>query len=195
MSIVIAYKKDGVIYMGTDTRSVVNDYKKNNLSPCDYKIQKLENGMLLGVSAEREEKQLILAYSDIFTLDKSENLTKKHIVTKIIPKLMEVFSKAGLIQQEENETPYIKAMILLAHKDKLFEICSGFAVIRYENYQSIGGAGEYADAVLFNTKESDDVNDRIIKALDVASKNTYYVGKPYLLIDTKNLEYKLVGED
>ena len=45
---------------------------------------------------------------------------------------------------------------------------------------------------LLNVKESDDVNEQIVKALDVAARNSQLVGAPYLLIDTNTKEYQLV---
>ena len=51
MSILIAYKKNDTVYMGTDTRVIVNDFKKNEICESNYKIQKLENGILLGMIA------------------------------------------------------------------------------------------------------------------------------------------------
>ena len=39
----------------------------------------------------------------------------------------------------------------------------------------------------------DEINERIVKALDIASSNSQCVGKPYLLIDTQELKYNLIG--
>lgn len=193
MSILIAYKKGDTVFMGTDTRVIVDDSKRNDLCECNYKIQKLENGMLLGITSDRLERQTIFANSEIFTLDKNGKLTKKHIVKEIIPNLLSVLGPENLIVEKEGELPYAKVMLLLAYKDVLYEICSGFTVIKYENFQALGRAADFAQATMANTKESDDVNVRIVKALDIASKNSQLVGKPYLLIDTKELKYTLVG--
>ena len=122
MSILIAYKKDDTVYMGTDTRTIVNDHKKNELRGCNLKIQKLANDMLLGITGERLERQTLIAYSEIFTLDKNGKLTKKHIVKEIIPKLITVLEKEGLLIEKEGELPYMKAVILLVHKGTIYEI-------------------------------------------------------------------------
>ena len=188
MSILIAYKKDDTVYMGTDTRTIVNDHKKNELRGCNLKIQKLANDMLLGITGERLERQTLIAYSEIFTLDKNGKLTKKHIVKEIIPKLITVLEKEG-------ELPYMKAVILLVHKGTIYEICSGFAVIKYEDFQVVGRVSDYAHATLMNTKPMDSIEERIVKALDIVAENSQYVGKPYLLINTKELEYKIVTND
>jgi ATP-dependent protease HslVU (ClpYQ) peptidase subunit len=101
--------------------------------------------------------------------------------------------KENLIVKKDGELPYVKAMVLLAHKDTLYEICAHFAVIKYEDFQVLGRVEDSAQATMANTKETDDINERIVKALDIASSNSQCVGKPYLLIDTKELKYNLVG--
>ena len=195
MSVLIAYKRGDTIYMGTDTRVIVNDHKKNELCECNYKIQKLDNGMLLGITGERLERQMLFAYSEIFTLDKKGDLTKKHIIKEIIPVLLSALKKEGLLVEKEGEAPYMKAVVLLAHKDSLYELCSNFTVIKYENFQVLGVAAAYAQATMMNTNELDNINERMVKALDIAAKNSQYVGRPYLLIDTKELKYNLIKGD
>ena len=195
MSILIAYKKGDTVYMGTDTRVIVNDHKKNELCECNYKIQKLDNGMLVGITGERIERQTIFAYSDIFTLDNKGALTKKHIIKEIIPSLLSVLKQEDLIVAKEGELPYMKAVMLLAYKDTIYEICSSFSVIKYEDFQVLGQAADYAQATMINTNESDDINERIVKALDIAAINSQCVGSPYLLIDTKELKNQLVKGD
>lgn len=193
MSILIAYKKDDTVYMGTDTRVIENDHKKNELSECNYKIQKLENGMLLGITGESLERQTLIAYSEIFTLDKKGKLTKKHIVKEIIPQLLSVLEKENLLMRKESECPFMKAVLLLAYEDTLYEISTTFSVIKYEDFQVLGKVSNYALATMANTKNTDNINERIIKALDIVSKNSQCTGEPYLLINTKELKYNLVG--
>jgi ATP-dependent protease HslVU (ClpYQ) peptidase subunit len=147
--------------MGTDTRVIAGDTKRNELCECNYKIQKLDNGMLLGISGERLERQTIIAYSEIFTLDKNGELTKKHVIKEIIPNLLSVLKKENLLIKNDGEAPYVKSVILLAHKGVLYEICSGFAVIKYEGFQILGSAANYAQATMANTKETDDINENI----------------------------------
>ena len=195
MSILIAYKKGDTVYMGTDTRVIVNDHKKNELCECNYKIQKLHNGMLVGITGERIERQALFAYSDMFTLDKKGQLTKKHIIKEIIPRLLSVLEKEDLLVEKEGELPYMKATILLAYKDTLYEICENFTIIKYEDFQVLGRVADYAHATMLNTSEGDDIEERIVKALNIVAKNSQCVGNPYLLVNTKDLEYKLIRRE
>ena len=193
MSVIIAYRQGGTVYMGTDTRIIDNDIKINELSPSSHKIQKVESGILLGVCAERDLRHKIFAYSEIFTTDKNIKLTKKHIVTKIIPKLLEILDEDGFIDRHDGEEPLsIRGNLMLAFEDTLFEICSNLMVVQYKDFQSVGHSS-YIQPLLMNIKEGDDINEKIITALTRLSQNVCSIGAPFLLIDTKEGKYRLVG--
>ena len=194
MSVVIGYKKGDVIYMATDTRTFVGDVKKNDLCECNFKIQKMSNGMLVGISCEKKERQVLFGNAqEIFTLDKNQKLTRKHIATKIVPKIMQLLEQEDLLIKKEDDLPWVKATVLLAYQDVMYEICQDFSILRYEDYQADGNiVAYYAQYVVSNIKPTDDVNEKLIEALDVVAQNSQLVGRPYLLIDTKDQKYTLV---
>lgn len=195
MSILIAYKKGDTVYMGTDTRVIVNEHKNNDLCTSNYKIQRLKGRLIVGITADRLTRQTIFAYPEIFAFDKKEELTRKHIVKNIIPKLKEVLTENELIVEKEDDVPRMDGQILLAHKGDLYEICSNFSVYKYETFQALGPVSDYAQFTLASTNQNEDVNKKIIKALNIVAKNTSLVGGPYLLINTKSKEHKLVRSD
>lgn len=195
MSILLAVKKNNTVYMATDTREIVSGNKRSNLCEASFKIQKKDNGMLVGITGDRFTRQTLFANLEIFTLNKKGKLTKKHIVTEIVPKIIDLLDAHGMVMQTEDGFISMKAKIVLAHQGSMFEICAGFLVIKYEDLQVLGEASSGAEVVLFNSKPDDDVEERLIRALDVASKYCLTVGAPYLLINTKNLEYSVVKGD
>ena len=128
----------------------------------------MDNEMLVGIAGDRIVRQTCFAFSEIFTLDKNNNLTRKHIFTQIIPKLIELLTEHELLSSKNNQPPKINAEILLAYKSELFEICSNFTICKYEDYQAVGNISNYVQFILANTNKNHDVNQRIIKALDIA---------------------------
>ena len=88
----------------------------------------------------------------------------------------------------------MKASIILAYKDTMFEICSNFMVIRYEDFQAVG-LSDYVQPILFAIKKEDNVNEKILLALEKLSKKAHSVGPPFLLIDTKDCTPRLKGEE
>ena len=195
MSILLAVKKNNTVYMATDTREIVSGNKRNNLCEASFKIQKQDNGMLVGITGDRFTRQTLFANSDVFTLNKKGKLTKKHIVTEIVPQIIDLLDAHEMLVQNEDGFIGMKARIILAYQESMFEICAGFLVIKYEDLQALGEASSGAEVVLFNSKPDDDVEERLIRALDVASKYCLTVGAPYLLINTKDLEYTVVKGD
>ena len=195
MSILLAYKLNDTVYMGTDTRIIENDFKRKADQPSMYRIQKLDNGMLLGISCPSNECQVIIGNSDIFTLDKKGKLTRRHIVTDIIPKLMLLAQRENLMITEDEKFPFMKAVIVLAYKDTMYTIWSNFAVVKNEGFVVSGIAWSLATPTLANTKPTDDINQRLVRAMNIASKYSQDVGKPYVLIDSQNLNYTIVKEE
>ena len=195
MSILIAYKRGDTVYMATDTRVIVNEEKRSELCESSYKIQRLDNGMLVGCVGDRLTRQTLFAYPEIFSLDKRGRLTRKHIVEEIVPALYDLLNEKGLLIRREGCTPYMSGPIFLAHGGDLYEICRCFTVYRYENFQALGDASDFVQATLFAIKDSDDVNEKLVRALDIAAKNSYLVSRPYLLINTKEKEYTLVRSE
>ena len=192
MSILIAYKKGNTIFMGTDTRLIINERKTDRLCECDYKIQKMNGGLLVGISGDRITRQTIFAYSEIFTFDKRNHLTRRHIAKEIIPKLIDILKNNNLIVNKENKLPYMNTEILLAYQGELYGICSSFTIYKYQNFQATGSASEFAQFTIVNANDLDDANEIIIKALDVVSKNSQLVGSPYVLIDTKEQKFQII---
>ena len=194
MSILVAYNKNGVVYMGTDTRIIKQGTITDDLCENNYKIKKF-NDVLVGITGNYLVRQMVFAYPEIFTLPKNKTLTKKHIVKNIVPKLINVLFQNDLIAQEDDEQDHMEASIVIAHKGELYEITRAFTVYKYKDYQVLGNECDVAEAVVFNSKKSDNINEKIVKALKYASKNSDEVGSPYLLIDTKDLKYTLVGDN
>ena len=193
MSVLIAYKRGQTVYMGADNVSISRGEVRKELSEHNYKIQRLENGMLVGVTDNDKIRQIVKGYPDIFTLDKKGKLTRKHLVEEIIPCLIILLGENGLLDEEEKRSPRMDACMFLAHKGELFEICSGFSVYKYEDYQAIGSMADFAQYALYKTEPNDDVNAKIVEALECVARYSSVVEPPFVLIDTEKLEYTVVG--
>ena len=193
MSILIAYKKDDTIYLGTDTRVILSDTKHNRTCECDYKIQKMENGMLVGIVNDVPARQVLFAHPEVFTLDKQGKLSHKHIVLNVIPKIIDLLKYNYLLIENKDDFVSMSTVIMLAHKDVLYRIDTYFGVHRMTQFDVQGAIGPYSIGVVSRINESEDINTQIVQGLDIASKYSIYVSPPYLLVDTKSLKYSLVG--
>lgn len=195
MSVVIAVKQGNRVWFGADTQATCGTERYNQLSPNDFKVAKLDNGVLISSTGETATSQIITAHPEWFTVDEKKGLTKEYIVTKIVPELYAALSEEELLERGDRGTPPVmKITILLAYKDKLFEICRDFQVLRYEDYQATGSG---SNAVLYGLDKLDktkDIKEQLLRLLRISAKHDANVSAPFVLIDTKDLEYEIKGE-
>ena len=142
--------------------------------------------MLVGFCGRVAARQIILSIKDVFTLNEEGKLTKKHIVREIVPKLVDKMEQIG-----DEESGSLDVGIMLAYKDKLYRITAGLDVVHLNEFGSDGAGRDFANFALFAMKNLS-VRERILMALEESAKREESVGGPYVLIDTKNLEYEVV---
>ena len=190
MSVVMAVKQGDRIWFGADTQTTRGGDRYNQLSPNDYKVMKFDNGVLLSATGETVTSQILLAHPDWFTVDEKKGLTKEHIVTKIIPKIYETLEEEDLLEKEDKGTPPVmKCTLLMAYKDKLFEICRDLQVIRYEDYQATGSGANAINYGLSKIDKTKDINEQLLRLLRISAKLDSNVSAPFILIDTKDLKF------
>ena len=186
MSVIVAIKDNGAIYMGADSQTTSSNRKFTYLNETCHKIVKLDNGILVGFCGKVAARQAILSYGDIFTLDGNGELTKEHIVTQIVPKLVDKIEQIG-----DEERGSLDVSILLAYKDVMFRIPSSMCVFKQNEIARIGAGMDFVDYTLWERTDLP-VRDRIIKALVSSAKRTESVSGPYVLIDTLTSQYEIV---
>lgn len=186
MSVIVAIKENGVVYMGADSQITAGRRKYSCLNETSFKVKRLDNGILVGFCGVVAVIQAILAMKDVFTLDEHGGVTKRHIVKEIVPKLVDKMEQIG-----DEESGALDVSILLAHKDKLYRITSGLDVVRLNECGKSGAGVDCVNYALFAMKDLP-VRERILKALIESAKRTESVGGPYVLIDTKKQEYEIV---
>ena len=186
MSVIVAVKENGVVYMGADTQTTMGKSKINGLNETAFKVTKFENGILVGFCGRVAAKQEILSMKDVFVLDQNGELNKKHIVKEIVPKLV---NKMELIGDQDSGS--LDISILLAYKDKMYRITVDLDVISLNDYASSGAGMRFTNWCLYSQKHLP-AKERVLKALEESAKRVESVGGPYILIDTKKLEYEIV---
>ena len=186
MSVIVAIKENDIVYMGADSQTSVGDRRVYHLNEFGFKIHRLENGILAGFCGRVRTAQTLISLKDVFTLDENGELTKKHIVREIVPKIVDNIAMAGDEAKDE-----VKVSILLAHKDKLYRINSDLHVINIKDYVSIGAGDEYTYYELCKSGNLS-VRERMLNALIESAKCEESVSGPYVFIDTKNNEYEVI---
>ena len=98
MSLVVAIKKDGVVYMGADNRRSIGKSYYSIETEMDKKLQLINEGnIIIGSVGTVPTIQVMLRLAH--KLDRNgKPLTKKHIIQKVIP-----VRKQMVLQQEAVE--------------------------------------------------------------------------------------------
>lgn len=188
MSVVVAVKENGVVYMGADSQITIERDKeiKHTLNDSSFKIRKLNNGILVGHCGDVQSAERIFSNQDILTLDENGMLTKKHIVTNIVPKLLEIIDEIG-----DKKKGIIDVTLILAYKESLYKIDDDLVTYKYNNYVKSGTGGAFVDYPLYLYRDLP-IKERIVKALQESARRDLYVSAPFVLINTKEQKYEIV---
>lgn len=192
MSLVVAYKRNGIVYMGADTQSSKGSTIDRTLNESGFKITRLSNGILIGVCGRVKGHQRIVAQKKWFNVQDGEVFDKRYIVKNIVPELSVLMK--GIKDDKDSRNDSMEVSILIAWRDKMFKIVRNFGVFECDNYAAIGAGDDYSQYELSQIKEEEDVNEGILNALRAGANFDSSVSAPYILIDTKDKEYKVVEE-
>ena len=190
MSVMLAYKKGDKVYMATDTAVETNGNVSSETAESGLKIRKSPDGILVGVTGDKNIRQEIFGLLDCFTLDGRGELTKKHITSEIVSRLYFYLLDHDMLEVPDDDSPYMKASVFVAYRDKLFAISSEFYVYRYTTYQVNGKAYDYAAYALANLDDEKDVEEQLADVLRFTAKRNVTVGAPFVTTNTDGKEFR-----
>ncbi len=109
----------------------------------------------------------------------------EYMCTSFIDEVRKCFEKGGYMQKEKNGDD-LGGDFLVGYKNRLFRIDEDFQVGEsYDGFDAVGCGRPYALGSLFTTTNSNmQTKDRILKALDVASKCSAGVCEPFIIEQT-----------
>ena len=190
MSLIIATKtKDRVIMMcdsvttSNPNYAVINDEIK-------YKTTRVKD-VLVGTAGRVAAIRRLTAHPEWFETN-GEPFDKRFIVKNIIPRFFRDLDEHGLTEEYDG-MPAFDGGIILAHKDKIFQILRGFEVHEMDKVAAIGCTRTLVAPILGCIKEGEEL-ETMLKAQRLSAELSRSVGPPYLYIDTVDFEYKTVEE-
>lgn len=192
MSIVIAYKKDNVVYMGADTKRSQGNWARTIETVNDMKIHKIGENMLIGAVGTLSNIQTLINNREEWFDTKGKPLTKKFIVQNVIPKFFHTLKREEKITIEEGKSPKAKCCFCITDGKKIFHIDDFFVVTELSDFCAIGCTEYIAYAYIRNANKNDNVKDIILSALRGSVYRDDGVGAPYIFIDTDKFEFSIV---
>jgi ATP-dependent protease HslVU (ClpYQ) peptidase subunit len=197
MSVVVAFKVDGIVYIGADSQ-VSGDMKGIHTSPNNFKVKPI-NGLeygLVSTVGRTVISNLLRVKNDLVDVKKlkGKTLGYEDVVRDVVPKLIAYHRELGLIAEDEVPAS-LSISCLIAHRDRLFLIQSndGGVVFEIEGHCVIGSGSYEAGGSLAATTGLDPV-ERIVKAISVAKELDRGVDFPIIIRNTGNDQTIVVTE-
>ena len=192
MSIVAAIKKDGVVYLGADTRTSCGSKIETCLLPSNRKIQRL-GSCYVGATGKVANLQLLEIHPEWFELC-GEPLTKRFLVREVVPKYYAALRSAGYLEApDDGGTLNSECSFLVTDGKRIFRINHALLVIEEGEWGAIGCTQGIALACFAATPDAEP-RERLLAALRKSAHWHEGVGAPYLLVDTAENHFEIVEE-
>ena len=192
MSLIVAIKKDDVVYLGADTRTVKGSYVRSRLSERDFKICRMGTCFVGGVG-DVANIQVMTNHPEWFDL-KGKPLTRRFLVQNVIPRYYDSVKDLEKLEfdEENSNSPKCGCEFLVTDGKRLFKIDNDFEVIELSKHGEIGCTERIALTLFLRTEDGHEPNELILKALRMSSYRNGFVGAPYVLINTRDGQFELV---
>ena len=196
MSVVVAIKKNGKIYMGCDSQVTCGGTRTTLKNSNNYKIWQVQNAehCLMGSVGNLRDACVIRTMDNLVT---EYNIYRRHIsfefiVNKIVPDIIDRLQEAKYLKKGDSFDS-MDSSFLFAFEDQLYYIGFDGSVIEVEDYVAIGsGKNEAIGSLLSTEKEAPE--ERIIKAIKASAANDLYVDYPIILTNTETTEFEVITE-
>lgn len=197
MSVVVAIKENGRVYLGCDSQATKGGTRTTLKNPNNYKIWNV-----LGVEAcamghvgfVREACVVRLLDDLVRDIDVYRDaIDFGFVVRRVVPAIIDALNDARFRDPEETFTGF-DSSYFFAYKDRLYTIMSDGAVMEIDDYAAIGSGRDQAIGSLLSTEGQDPVT-RIVKAIKSSAASDIYVDYPIVLLDTVEQTFHVVTED
>jgi ATP-dependent protease HslVU (ClpYQ) peptidase subunit len=184
MSVVVAIKEKGKIYIGADTQISYGNLK---LSTAEAKLFKhpQDEDLVVGVVGYARTAVLLKykekLFDEMHVLAGRVNM--KYLVNDWYLEMLEYFKKYKHTGMDDESLP---STIIIAYKDNCFLIDrSGYMEELQEGKHFFIGSGAEVAAGSLNTTKGEEPEKRIRKAVEAAGDETLYVNKTVELFTTE----------
>ena len=198
MSVVVAIKKDGVIYMGADSQVSCGGTRSTLSNPNNYKIWAVNDidNCLMGSVGTLRANNIIKVASDLIPeiVDLKGNVDFRFVVRHFVPHLMDELDDYKVLCKAKDDVPDMAASFLLAYHDRLYSIDHYGSVIEVDDFCAVGSGSCEALGSLLSSVNIEDPVKRIKIAIKPSAAHDIYVDYPIVISNTKDTEYKVYYE-
>jgi ATP-dependent protease HslVU (ClpYQ) peptidase subunit len=199
MSVVVALKHDGVIYMGCDSQVSDSRSKYTLSNPNNYKIWKLkgfEDYCIFGGVGSLRDINIMRVSGDL--VDElailKDNVNFEYVVEKLVSNIFGLLDRYSRLKKSDDEFKLMSSSYVFSYKSSLFEIAFDGSVLEVDEYTAIGSGSDIALGSL-NTTYSLEPIERIILAIESSCKTNLYVNYPIVITNSKSKELILIDSE
>ena len=197
MSVVVAIKEDGKIYLGADSQVTKGGSRTTLKNKNNYKIWQVDgvdNCMMGHVGNVRDANIVRLMSGLVDDYDEyRDRINYRFVVKYIVPEIIKELKDAHFLKLDGDYLEYLNSSFIFAYKDKLFCINTDATVMEIDDYVAIGSGSQEALGSLLST-EGQNPKKRLVKAIKASAANDIYVDYPIILSDTEKCEFEVITE-
>ena len=196
MSVVVAIKENGKIYLGCDSQVSSGGTRTTLKNPNNYKIWNISGlpGCFMGSVGDLRDACLIRTSDEVLT-DYDlyrDRVDYSFVVNHMVPTIINLLRDAHFLPSDGPFTA-MESSYLFAFRNKLYAIHRDGSVIEIDDYVAIGSGKNEAIGSLLST-EGQTPERRIIQAIKASAANDIYVDYPIILVDTEKGEFSVLSE-
>ena len=196
MSVVVAIKENGKVYLGADSQVTKGGTRSSLSNKNNYKIWKVkdvENCIIGHVGRVRDANIIRTMYGVVSEMAQIKNrVDYDYVVRCVVPSIFQELKDFGY-KKDDKYNPYMESELLFAYQDKLFVISQDGTVIEVDDCCAVGsGASEAIGSLSSTIGKSPE--ERIIKAIKASAAHDIYVDYPIVLSDTENTKFSVITE-
>lgn len=198
MSVVVAIKQEGKVFIGADSQVTKGGTRQTLNNPNNYKIWKVRGAdhcLMAHVGAVRDANviRIMRGLVDELTILRDE-VDFEYMVAQIVPTILDQLRRYRYIGDSSSEAfSAMESDFLFAYKDRLFLINRDGCVIEVDDCIAIGSGSPEAIGSVLST-DSASPEERIIKAIRATAAADIYVDYPIILTDTQETKFTVITE-
>ncbi len=193
MSVIVAIKENGRVYLGADCR-VTDNGLIAPVSEDNYKIAKIKgtNHALFGSVGELVDWNFVkYKYCVPQGID---NIDMEFLQCEFVPTIYQILKNAGFVSNSDDGRAKIDSPFMFAIKDKIYSTDNDLAIVSHDDYFAIGSGQSVALGSLASSKGRP-AKTRILMAIAAASVVRDTVGLPMVISDTETCEFEKYTEE
>jgi ATP-dependent protease HslVU (ClpYQ) peptidase subunit len=198
MSVVVAIKKDGVVYMGADSQVSRGGTRMTLSNPNNYKIWSLcdVDRSLMGSVGSLRTNNIIKVADNLVpeTIDIKDAVDFRFVVKSLVPHLMDELNEYNALSKDRDDMPNMDSEFLFAYHDRLYYISAHGSVVEVDDFHAIGSGSNEALGSLLSTASEEDPVKRIQTAIKASAARDIYVDYPIIISNTENTKYNVFYE-